>query len=71
MKMDTQTLILLGVGIFVVWLVFKFIKALFRMALFIFVVILALWFYPPTRIWIRNVLKLPTQQAQLTTLPNV
>ncbi|MBC8109867.1 MAG: hypothetical protein H7Y04_02275 [Verrucomicrobia bacterium] len=69
--MDAHTLVLLGVGIFVVWLIFKFIKALFRMALFVFVVILALWFYPPTRSWVKSKLGLSSSQAYTITSPNI
>jgi ABC-type transport system involved in cytochrome bd biosynthesis fused ATPase/permease subunit len=59
--MESHTLILIGGGLMIVWLVFKFIKALFRLVLTIFIIILAVWLFTPARNWFKEQLGFPAK----------
>jgi hypothetical protein len=52
--MEPNSILLVVGAILVLWLVFKFIKAIFRVALWVVVILLVLWFVPPVREAVTN-----------------
>jgi uncharacterized protein YggT (Ycf19 family) len=47
--MEPNSILLIAGAAIVVWLVFKFVKAIFRIVLWVVVILLVLWFVPPAR----------------------
>jgi uncharacterized protein YggT (Ycf19 family) len=47
--MEPNSILLIAGAAIVVWLVFKFVKAIFRIVLWVVVILLVLWFLPPAR----------------------
>ncbi|MCU0448838.1 MAG: hypothetical protein MUC97_03195 [Bernardetiaceae bacterium] len=54
--MEPNSILLVIGAIIVLWLVFKFIKAIFRVVLWVVVILLILWFVPPAREAVTNLL---------------
>ncbi len=54
--MDPNSLLLIAGAALVVWLVFKFVKAIFRVVLWVVVIVLLVWFVPPVREAVMSVL---------------
>jgi hypothetical protein len=61
--MGSSTLILLIAGVFILWLVFRFIRFLFRLVFLAFILIVALWLYEPSRNWLKQRMGINSQAS--------
>ena len=65
--MDSHTMVLIGGGLLAVWLAFRFIRAIFRLVLTLFVILLVLWLFEPSRNWLKERLGLPVTHTPPAT----